>query len=267
MSRKLFNRAFVALACGAALTASASTAALAAAAPPPGPPATGKAGAPWDLTGTWVSIVNEDWRWRMVTPPKGDYASVPLTPAGKATADTWTEAQDGSCQAYGIGGIMRMPTRLRITWAADDQMKIETDAGVQTRELNFNVRGPAPAGARTLQGYSTAEWQKPALQAAPVAGGIVVGNAFQPPGGVLKVTTTNHTAGWLRKNGVPYSENATVTEYYDRWQAPDNKEWMSVTTVVNDPVNLNGPFFTSSHFRREDDNSKWKPKHCRVAAN
>jgi hypothetical protein len=262
MSRVLISKAALAFAGGGLMAALAASTALAAAAPGPAaggaPPArpTGKAQAPWDLTGTWVSIVNEDWRWRMVTPPKGDYGSVPLTAAGRATADTWTPAQDGSCKAYGIGGIMRMPTRLKISWASDDVMKIETDAGVQTRELNFAGRGAA-TGPRTMQGYSVADWQLPA----PAGNG-----QPRPPGGVLHVVTTNHTAGWLRKNGVPYAENAGVTEFYDRWQSPDGKEWMSVTTVINDPVNLNGPFYTSSHFRREDNDSKWRPKPCTPVA-
>jgi hypothetical protein len=245
-----------------AATAPAAPAAQAPAAAPaaPQPPRTPKAGAPIDLTGNWVAIVNEDWRWRMVTPPKGDYASVPLSPAGRAAADTWTPAMDGSCKAYGVGGLMRMPTRLRINWDGEDAVRIETDAGVQTRRLVF-TRTP-PAAPRTLQGTSLAEWQRPALVQAPVAGGIVVGNAYQPAGGTLKVVTTNHTGGWLRKNGVPYSENAVITEYYDRWPAPDGAEWMSVTTIVDDPVNLNTPFMTSSHFRREADGSKWRPKPC-----
>lgn len=259
-----------ALAAQAAPAPAVAPAAAPAAAPRPAAPAprpTAKAQAPWDLTGTWVSIVNEDWRWRMVTPPKGDYASVPLSAAGRAAADTWTPAMDGSCKAYGVGGLMRMPTRVKISWADDNTMKVETDAGVQTRTLTFNApRGPgAPApGPRTLQGLSLADWQLPA----PAGGGGGGGAAApRPPGGTLHVVTTNHTAGWLRKNGVPYSENAQITEFYDRWPAPDGSEWMSVTTVVTDPANLNQPFYTSSHFRREADDSKWRPKPCTPITN
>ena len=70
----------------------AGGASLAAQAQPPAapqPPATPRGRAPIDLTGYWVSIVNEDWRWRMVTPPKGDFASVPLNPEGTKVADAW----------------------------------------------------------------------------------------------------------------------------------------------------------------------------------
>ena len=73
-------------------------------APAAQPPATPRARAPIDLTGYWVAIVNEDWRWRMVTPPKGDVASVPLNPEGTKVANAWDPATDGSCLAYGAAG-------------------------------------------------------------------------------------------------------------------------------------------------------------------
>src|SRR5262252_1667834 len=75
------------------------------------PPPTPRVGAPIDLTGYWVSIVNEDWRWRMVTPPKGDFASVPLNAEGTRVGNSWDPSQDGSCLAYGAAGLMRLPTR------------------------------------------------------------------------------------------------------------------------------------------------------------
>ena len=68
---------------------------------PAGPPPTPRASAPIELTGNWVSIVTEDWRWRMVPPPKGDYASVPITPEAKRIADGWDPAKD---QAAGFTG-------------------------------------------------------------------------------------------------------------------------------------------------------------------
>jgi hypothetical protein len=224
------------------------------------------------LTGNWVAIVNEDWRWRMMTPPKGDYASVPLNPEGRKVADTWQPAMDGRCEAYGAAALMRMPTRLRVAWENDSILKVETDAGQQTRQFHFSK--PAQTPARTLQGVSTAEWQ--------LAGG---GGRGQPPGpapgggnapagagraggaprtGTLKVVTTNLLAGWLRKNGVPYSENAIVTEYYDRFRDPVGSEWLVVTTIVTDPTYLQQDFVTSSHFKREPDGSKWSPAPCRT---
>jgi hypothetical protein len=173
--------------------------------------------APVDLTGNWVSVVTEDWQWRMMTPKKGDFASVPLNPAGIAEAQKWSEAQDGQCEAYGVGGIMRMPGRLRISWQDDNTLKIETDAGQQTRLLRFAAPGqPAPVsapGPRTLQGNSVAEWQRSggAFDAFLERGGGPGGPARR--WGSLKVVTTGQSAGWLRRNGVPYSQNATITEY------------------------------------------------------
>ena len=134
----------------------------------------------------------------MVTPPKGDYASVPMTPEARAVADAWDISKDGSCMAYGAAGLLRIPTRLRISWESDTVLRLETDAGVQTRRLVFDkTQQPGP---RSLQGFSLAEWER------------VGGRGAQ--GGDLKVTTTNMTGGWVRKNGVPYSENAVLTEYY-----------------------------------------------------
>jgi hypothetical protein len=226
-------------------------------APAAQPPATPRGRAPIDLTGYWVSIVNEDWRWRMVTPPKGDVASVPLNPEGIKAANAWDPATDGSCLAYGAAGLMRMPTRLNITWQDDRTLKVETDAGQQTRLLRFDG-GTAPA-QRSLQGHSVAQWE-PVPQ--PGRGG---GPPQIPRFGNLKVTTTNLTAGWLRKNGVPYSENATVTEYFDRFKAPNNDEWLVVTTIVSDPKYLNQDFVTSSHFKKEANGAKWSPAPCKPA--
>jgi hypothetical protein len=229
-------------------------------------PPTGRGGAPIDLTGTWVSIVNEDWRWRMMTPPKGDYASVPLNDAGRAEADKWTPALDGRCEAYGVGGLMRMPTRLRISWQDDTTLKIEADAGVQTRLLHFGPAagsGPA-AGPRTLQGYTAASWEYPGTAGGGRGGGR--GRGGPPPAtpkfGTLHAVTTSHTAGWLRRNGVPYSDGAAIVENFDRFKSPNGDEWFVVTTAVNDPKYLAQEFVTSSHFKREADGSKWSPMPC-----
>ena len=113
------------------LLAAASVHAQAPARARPEPPKSARESAAIDLTGQWVSIVNEDWRWRMVTPPKGDTTSVqPLNAAGKALADKWDPSEDGSCRAYGAGGVMRMPTRVRIDWDGDEVITVRTDAEI-----------------------------------------------------------------------------------------------------------------------------------------
>ena len=96
---------------------------------------------PIDLTGYWVSVVTEDWRYRMVTAPKGDHPGLPLNPEGNRVANAWDPAKDEAageqCKAYGAAGVMRAPGRLHITWDADDAMKLETEAGTQTRMFRF----------------------------------------------------------------------------------------------------------------------------------
>src|SRR6266545_7667896 len=117
------------------------------------PSASPRAAAPVDLTGYWVSLVTEDWRFRMFTPPKGDFTAVPLNPEGRKAAQAWDPAKDAasgeSYRAYGAGGIMRMPGRLHITWVDDTTLKVDTDAGQQTRLLHFNS-APPPNAERTL---------------------------------------------------------------------------------------------------------------------
>jgi hypothetical protein len=226
-----------------------------------GAPQSPRAAAPFDMTGQWVSIVNEDWRWRMVTPAPGDFPGLPLSQAGRELANAWDPSQDGSCEAYGAAGLMRMPTRLRIDWSGDDVIVIETDAGRQTRRLDFGA--DAAPGEPSLQGFSRAEWER------PVGGGrgqfAARGRgAGGPPGGYLVVTTNNLSPGWLRRNGVPYSDETVMTEYFDRFASPQGEEWLMVTTIVDDPVYLNQPYITSTHFRRESDLSGWNPTDCGV---
>ena len=215
--------------------------------------------APIDLTGQWVAIVNEDWRWRMVTPPKGDYASVPLNDEGRRVADQWDASQDGRCEAYGAGALLRMPTRLRIRWDGAERLVLETDAGRQVR--NFDFGAPAPSAARSLQGQSVAKWVTPPRNAGgPGLAG--AGGGATPRGGYLEVHTSNLTPGWLRRNGVAYSEDATVTEYFARFAAPNGDEWLMVTTIVDDPRYLTQRYIVSNHFRKEAEGGRWNPRAC-----
>jgi hypothetical protein len=213
----------------------------------PPPPPNPRAGALIDLTGYWVSVVTEDWRWRMVTPPKGDYASVPVTREGRAVADAWDISKDGSCLAYGAAGLLRIPTRLHFSWESNTVLRLETDAGIQTRRFVFE-RALQP-GPRSLQGFSLAQWEP--------AGG------RGARGGALKVVTTNMTGGWVRKNGVPYSADAVLTEYFDRFFGPNGEDWFNVTTIVDDPQYFTQQFITTTHFKKEPDGSKWSPSPCR----
>lgn len=228
-----------------------------------GPPPTGRPGAVIDMTGTWVSIIDEDWRWRMVTPPKGDYASVPLNAEGRKVGDAWEPAKDeregNQCRAYGAAGLMRLPTRLRISWADDQTLKMETDAGEQTRLFHFGAWKPA-GGDPTWQGDSLANWEK---QLQSRGFGPPFGGAAPGKGGALKVVTTHMKPGYLRKNGVPYSANAVLTEYFDRVEF-EGASYLILTSIVEDPQYLNDTFLTSEQFKLEPDDSKWRPKACKA---
>jgi hypothetical protein len=239
------------------------------AAPAPG---SARAAAPLDLTGVWVSVVTEDWRWRMTTPARGDALGIPVNAEGQKAADAWDHARDmaagNQCKAFGAGGIMRMPTRLRIAWQDDSTLKIETDAGQQTKLLHFDRS--AATGARSLQGHSVAEWVDvfgAGRAGGRGGGGGGGGGRVAPPAygaGAMRVVTNNVTAGYLRKNGVPYSEKAVVTEYFDRVPGPDGAQWLIVKTTVEDPAYLAQPYLSSAHFMREPDASKWRPTPCEV---
>jgi hypothetical protein len=247
------------LALAAAATLLAAPAAAILGQPPPGgagrggPPRSGQAGAAADLTGYWVSVVTEDWRYRMVTPPKGEYGGVGMSPAGRKIADAWDPAKDEAagdqCKAYGAAGVMRLPGFLRITWENENTLRIDTSAGTQTRHIFFGAP-PPPAGEPSWQGYSVGEWET----AAATPG--------RPRTGNLKVVTTRMKAGYLRKNGVPYSANAVLTEWYDRITTPDRDTWLNVTTEVSDREYLNGVFVTTSHFKKLPDGSRFKPEPC-----
>lgn len=234
-----------------------------------GPPP-GRAGARSDFTGNWVAVVSEDWRWRMITPPRGDYAGLPVNAEAKKIANGWNWARDEAageqCRAYAAPAIMREPGRLRISWVDDNTLKIETDAGQQTRLFHFGGEpGADVAGsARSWQGYSVAQWEQPpaAIQGNGLPVGI--GPRAGTEGRTLEVVTTQIRAGYIRKNGVPFSANAHMKEYFDLFNDADGAPWFVVTTIVEDPQYLTGPWVTTSHFRKEPDGSKWNPVPCRV---
>src|SRR2546430_9475294 len=96
-----------------------------------------RAAAPIDLTGYWVSVVTQDWRWRMVTPAKGDYAGVPITLEAKKVGDAWDPAEDeaagGQCKTDGGPGLMARATPLHITWQDENTLQVENDARNPTR--------------------------------------------------------------------------------------------------------------------------------------
>jgi hypothetical protein len=219
--------------------------------PAPRPAQTPQAIAPFDITGYWVSVVTEDWRFRLLTPPKGDYNSVPLNPQGIRLADAWDPAKDqaegNACKAYGAPAIMRVPGRIHITWQDPATLKFEMDAGTQTRLFSF---GEPQGRGGDWQGISKASWD---MTAGP-------GNTAR--GGSLQVITTGLKPGYLRKNGVPYSAGTVLTEYYDRTDETNGDSWLVVTTLVDDPTYLATRFITSTHFKKQASAAGWSPSPC-----
>jgi len=206
--------------------------------------------APIDVTGYWVAYVTENWRYRMVTPAKGEYRRIPASAAALPLINGWDPAADeragNQCKSYGAGAVMSVPGRLHITWQDADTLRIDTDAGMQTRRFRF-APADSKKSAASWQGDSTARWER--------AGG-------PDGGGSLSVVTSNLRAGYLRKNGVPYSDRTTVSEHFDIAPLPDRGQLLLVTTTVQDPVYLNAPYVVSPHFKKEPDGSKWDPTPC-----
>lgn len=232
---------------------------------PPQPPRSAKAAAPVDLTGSWVSVVSEEWRWRMVTPLKGDFASLPLNAEARKVGEAWDPAKDEAaglqCKAYGAAAIMRVPGRVHIAWQDDNTLKLDLDAGTQTRLFHF-TGAPPPKMAPAWQGYSAANWERPIQGVETPEVFAVFASRIGTRGRSLEVVTTNLRAGYLRKNGVPYSDKTVVNEYYDYHKEPNGDEWFTVTTIVHDPQYLSGPFITSTDFKKERDGAGWHPTPC-----
>jgi len=216
-----------------------------------GPPAAARDAAAVDLTGYWVSVITEDWKFRMVTPNKGVFDSLTLNPEGRRIGNTWDPAKDEAageqCRAYGAANIMRVPGRVHITWQDANTLKIETDSGTQTRLFHFGA-APPPAEP-SWQGLSIAQWE--------LAAGRGAGR-----NGNLKVITTNLRPGYVRKNGAPYSDKTIVTEYYDVNAMPNNDQFMTVTTKVEDPVYFTRQYVTTTDFKKLPNANGWNPTPC-----
>lgn len=218
-----------------------------------------RAAAPIDLTGQWVSLVTDDWRWRMVTPPKGDVLYLPVNEAGRRMAEQWDAAKDAAageaCRAYGAGGIMHMPTRLRIAWDGDATLKLETDTGTQTRLFRFGAAVP-PAGEATWQGFSTAAWELPG------GGGRGARQGGPRPGASLRVATTRMRLGYYRRNGVPYGPNARMTEWFTVLTEPDGNQYLVVTKILEDAQYMAAPYVRTVQFKKEQGTAGWNPTPC-----
>jgi hypothetical protein len=234
----------------------------------PAAPRTAQAAAPIDLTGYWVSQIVDEWRFR-VTPQKGDIAYLPINADARKLALAWDPDQDtkdgAQCKAYGAVGVMQRPGRLHIAWKDESTLQVDADAGTQTRLLHF-AQMAAPADA-TWQGHSGAQWQVRGRALLDLGGiGFVPGGGPAVPArgqsGSLKVVTTKMRPGYIRKNGVPYSGNAVLTEYMNVLAGQQGDVYLSVTASVEDATYLNQPFLRTYLFKKAADASGWDPTPC-----
>lgn len=220
--------------------------------------------APADLTGYWVSVISEDWRWRMVTPAKDDFAGIPFTPDGRKVGDAWDPAKDEAsgdvCKAYGAAAVMRLPGRLHLTWQDDSTLKIETDTGMQTRLLHFGGKA-AENLSPSRQGYSAAQWEG-AVRGVGLPRAGLGATREGTNSRALQAVTTHLLPGYLRKNGFPVSSDAVVREFFDVFTERSGQPWFVVTTIVEDPIYLQEPFVTSSNFKKQNDAAGWNPRPC-----
>jgi hypothetical protein len=236
-------------------------------APATQPPRTAKSVAPIDVTGYWMSMIVDEWRFR-VTPQKGDIPYLPLNAEARKVAQAWDPAKDEAegkaCRAYGAVGITQRPGRMHIVWTDDGTLKMDFDTGTQSRVLHFS-KAPADRGPASWQGYSAAEWVAPGnvllFTGDTFVPALGRGRGGPPVTGTLRVATTNMLPGYIRKNGVPYSDKAVLTEHFNRL-TEQGENYLVMTQFVDDPTYLNQPFIRTYTWKRVPDATGWDPTLC-----
>ena len=241
-----------------------------------GPAVAAREAAPVDLTGTWVSLVTEDWIERLSpdSPASGSGGGFGFGGGGGGRGGGGVGGQpaarsDDPCAAYGAGGIMRVPGRLRIRWQDENTLLLEYDAGSQRRLVRFGAPSGAPQSP-SLQGTSTGSWQ------ASAGGGRGRGGPPQGFGapsdgrggtapnrwGSLEIRTTDLTPGYLLTSRSWYGDGATLIELV-RYHSDFGQDYFTVTAIVEE--NGATTSMTSSTFRKEPNASKFEPTACEIA--
>lgn len=183
-----------------------------------------------DLSGMWGQRFHEDLPERGGGPEIGDYTGLPVNDAARLRADTWDADKwtvpERQCEPHPADYGPRGPASLRI-WSVVDPISQEVTEWhvtvmwqLQERIIYMDGRPhPSPNAPHTWQGFSTGEWE----------------------GDMLKVTTTHLKEGWVRRNGLPRSDQAVLTEYFIR-----NDDYLTLVTAVDDPVYLTEPLVRTS---------------------
>ena len=187
-----------------------------------------------DLTGIWGPVYHEDQPERIPGPSLGDYLGLPITEGARRFAESWDSARlslpEHQCRVHTVPYIYRGPLRLRI-WEERDpetqrlisiQHRISTFAQLRTIWMDGRPH-PSPYARHSWMGFSTGRFE----------------------GDTLVVKTTHIKQNWLRRNGLPQSDQATLTEYFTR-----HGEILTRISIVEDPVSLTEPLIKSENFLR-----------------
>jgi cyclase len=185
-----------------------------------------------DLSGEWSARYHEDQEHRIPGPALGDYTGLPINDAARLKADSWDASilslREHQAKPHPSTYSLRGPANIRIT-KEFDPVTLETIAyelfgtfGQATRMIWLDGRPhPPPYAAHTWAGFSTGRWE----------------------GDMLTVTTSHFKVGWIQRNGVAHSDQASMTEHFMR-----HGDLLTVVTFVDDPVYLEEPFVRSSNF-------------------
>lgn len=183
-----------------------------------------------DLAGMWAQRFHEDLPERGAGPEIGDYTGLPVNDAARLRADSWDAGKwtvpERQCEPHPADYGPRGPANLRIGRTVDpvsqDVIAWHVTVMWQLQQRTIYMDGrphPSERAQHSWQGFSTGEWE----------------------GDMLKVTTTHLKEGWVRRNGLPRSDKARLTEYFIR-----NGNYLTLVTVVEDPVYLTEPLVRTS---------------------
>lgn len=185
-----------------------------------------------DPSGEWAPRFHEDNPERLAGPELGDYLGLPINEAARLRAESWDASlltlPEHQCKPHPADYGPRGPANLRF-WKEVDRESQQTIAyhthiSWQAPERTIWMDGrehPPDYAAHTWQGFSTGKWE----------------------GDILTVTTTHLKAGWIRRNGIPRSDRATLTEHWIR-----HGDYLTLVSIVNDPVYLTEPFIRTTNW-------------------
>lgn len=194
------------------------------------------------LSGDWLSLIHEDQPERLQGPDLGDYLGIPINEAARLRADSWDASrltlQEHQCRVHVSPYIYFGPLQVRIWEEKDPEtqqviaLKNYISTYEQTRTIWMDNRPhPSEYAPHTFMGFSTGKWL----------------------GDVLTVETTHIKQGWLRRNGLPQSDQATMTEHFFR-----HDQYLTHMTILRDPVYLTEPLVKTQTFRMADrDPGNW----------